>query len=70
MCTVLLPPGLNPIAVEKYIVSDISYIIFLRRDVRIPASHSRSVVLNLDFDIRYNNFEIFCGFLQSLRTQN
>ena len=28
MCIVLLPPGVNPIAVNKYIISYISYILF------------------------------------------
>jgi len=32
MCTVLLPPGVNPIAVNKYINSILKYSIYLQQD--------------------------------------
>jgi hypothetical protein len=61
MCTVLLPPGVNTIAVNKYIISYISYIIprFL---LLFPSIYAKVFQLALSF--RFPT-PTFCTYLSS-----
>jgi len=44
MCTVLLPPGVNPIAVNKYVISYPSYVLRWPDDGYYTAETCRHVV--------------------------
>jgi hypothetical protein len=63
MCNLLLPPGDNPIAVNKYIILHISYIISYINIRRISAATDILMLaegVRADFKISKNKYKVVC----------
>jgi hypothetical protein len=67
MCTVLLPPGDNPIAVNKYIIIHAVLAYQLREACRVRKTYECSILKKWEFEMDQEGLRIFFYIFIQLR---